>query len=395
MKQKLSYSFLALSLSCFGIPLYVHLASFYFNRSFSSLALIGSVIFFCRLFDVVFDPVSGYVSDFLIKKNISRSRIILCAAIPLFIAFYLVFNPTVYEPKQLMIWLGATLLVIYFFFSLINVNYEAMISSFGEEINSFIAAREFFQLVGILLISILPSIISYKFSISYDETFSILPFIIAPLFFVGVLFLNISFGRISSIIGKVFVLPKNENFWKLAGIYVTNSIGVAIPAVLIRFYVDIYLKAPHLNGLFLGLYFLSAAISVFIWAKIINKIGQKKAWTISIVFSIAVFVFAGLITSQTYYLFYLICLFSGLAVGCDLVVPQSILVKLIENEDNKTIYFAIFSMITKISLAFATLVGLGLITKENGTINYSAIPFVYALVPCFFKLITVFWLKKL
>lgn len=393
--KKFSYSFLAFSLSCFSIPLYLHLASFYFNKFGLSVAIVGLVIFFCRLLDCVFDPLSGYISDFLIGKKIPRTRIILFGSVPLFFSFYLIFNPSYTEPNQILIWLTANLILLYASLSLVTVNYEALVSSFGEEVNKFIAAREFMQILGILVISILPSIISQQLSVSYDDSFGFLAFFVVPVFFVGVILLNYSFGKIIAATKIIIAFPKNREFWKLALIYLLNSIAVAIPAVLIRFYVDFHLQATHLNGAFLGLYFLTAAASVFIWVKIIDKIGQKKSWIISILFSVAIFAFAGFITSQNYYLFYIICFLSGFAVGCDLTVPQSILVKIIKDDENKTIYFSIFSMITKISIAFASVLSLGLVSNSDGSLNYEAIPITYALVPCLFKLITVFLLRKL
>lgn len=395
--KKFSYSFLAFSLSCLGIPLYIHLAAFYFNQYKISLSLIGLTIFICRIFDCVFDPLAGFVSDRLIAKRVGRAKIILISAIPLFVNFYFLFNPFYQGENQLIYWLGGNLLLLYFFLSFVVVNYEAMVGDFKENQSEFIASREFMQILGILIISILPSIISKKLQISYDQSLSYLWIFILPFFALGVLLLfNL---KIISILPlplrqKVGAMGKLNPVKNLFLIYLLNSIAVAIPAVAIRFYVDEHLKTPNLNGNFLGLYFLTAAISVFIWAKIINKIGAKKSWQSAILLSVATFIFAAFITSQNYYLFYAICFLSGFAVGADLTAPQLILLDKIKNEENKTSYFAIFSLISKISLAFASLLVLNLITK-NGTINYSAIPYVYALLPCAIKILTAIFLKKI
>lgn len=399
--RKIYYSFLAISLSCFSIPLYIHLANFYFNQYRISLAVIGSVIFLCRLSDCILDPLIGHVSDYLISKKIKRTTIILMGSLPLFLNFYFIFNPFYSDEKFLIYWLGGNLMLLYFSLSIITINYEALVANLNSEQSQFVATREFMQIAGILMISVLPTIIAKRLNISYDQSLSYLWIFILPIFALGLFLLSRNFNQILSAIKpekpKKYekLWPRDIKFWKLSAIYLLNATAVAIPSVTIRFYVDNYLKVPDLNGAFLGLYFLSAASSVFVWAKIINKIGQEKSWIISAVMSAVIFVFAGFISAKNYQLFYIICFLSGFAVGCDLTAPQLILIKLIKDQQNKTIYFAIFGFITKFSLAIATLISLLAISNHDQSLNYSAIPIVYSIIPSILKIITAFLLKKL
>jgi Na+/melibiose symporter-like transporter len=270
-----------------------------------------------------------------------------------------------------------------------------MVSEIAEKQNEFIAARELAQILGILIISVLPTFISKKYNLSYDQSLSYLWIFILPFFVLAnlLLYKNFTNLEISKLRNLKFSLNFNK-FKKLFFVYFLNSVAIAIPAVSIRFYVDEHLKVPDLNGYFLGLYFLSAAISVIIWSKIINKIGAKKAWQRAILISVMIFIFATFIDEKNYYLFFGICLLAGFSVGCDLTAPQTILVDKLTNEENKTSYFAVFSLITKISLAFATFLVLNLVNR-NGVINYVAIPYVYALLPCFLKILTAFFVRKI
>jgi len=393
--RKISYALLAFPLSCLGIPLYIHLASFYFNNYQISLGLIGLVIFICRTFDCFFDPLSGFISDRLIAKKVKRVNIIVIFTIPLFINFYFLFNPFYQEQNHLIYWLSVNLLLLYFSLSFVTVNYETMVSEIAEKQNEFIAARELAQILGILIISVLPTFISKKYNLSYDQSLSYLWIFILPFFVLAnlLLYKNFTNLEISKLRNLKFSLNFNK-FKKLFFVYFLNSVAIAIPAVSIRFYVDEHLKVPELNGYFLGLYFLSAATSVIIWSKIINKIGAKKAWQRAILISVMIFIFATFIDEKNYYLFFGICLLAGFSVGCDLTAPQTILVDKLSNEENKTSYFAVFSLITKISLAFATFLVLNLINR-NGVINYVAIPYVYALLPCLLKILTAFFVRKI
>jgi len=393
--KKISYSLLAFSLSCFGIPLYIHLANFYFNQYQISLAKIGLIIFLCRFFDCIYDPLLGYFSDYLIGKKVKRTTIILIGSLPLFLNFYFIFNPIQSSENHLIYWLGSNLILLYLSLTIISINYETIISNLEEKRSEFVAAREFMQILGILIISVLPTIIAKNLEISYDQSLRYLWIFILPFLASGLFLLNKNFHQIPDSIRQKQEFPKDRKFWKLSATYLLNSIAVAIPAVTIRFYVDEYLKVPNLNGNFLGLYFLSAASSVFIWVKIINKIGQEKSWIISALISAMIFIFAAFISAKNYQLFYLICFLSGFAVGCDLTVPQLILIKTIKDKQNKTIYFAIFGFITKFSLAFATLISLVTISDQNQRVNYDAIPIIYAIIPSILKILTAFFIKKL
>lgn len=392
--KKISYSLLALSLSCFGIPVYIHLANFYFNQFQIPLALIAVVIFLCRFCDAVFDPLIGYLSDFLIKRKISRKSLIILSSLPLLISFYLIFNPTHIDKKYLLLYLGINLVLLYFFMSCISINYEALVAEMNVDKTEFIASREFMQIIGILLISVLPSLTANYLKISYDQSLSYSWIYIAPIFIISLFLLKKNVASENYLIEKPLkFFPKNREFWQLALIYILNSIAVSIPAVTIRFYIDEHLKVPHLNGHFLASYFLSAAFSVFIWNKIIKKIQVKKSWILSILFSVLIFIFAYFISAQNYQLFYLVCFLSGFAVGCDLIAPQTILIEVIKEDKNKTVYFAIFGFITRFSLALATLIGL-LAIGDGDVLNYSAIPLIYALLPCVLKVIVIFLLGR-
>ena len=58
-----AYAGFAAVLSGAGLPIYIYAPKFYADNYGVSLALLGAVLFGLRLFDVVQDPVLGWVSE--------------------------------------------------------------------------------------------------------------------------------------------------------------------------------------------------------------------------------------------------------------------------------------------------------------------------------------------
>ena len=54
-----AYAVFAAMLSAAGLPIYIHAPKYFVDEYGVSLAALGSVLFFLRLFDVVQDPLLG------------------------------------------------------------------------------------------------------------------------------------------------------------------------------------------------------------------------------------------------------------------------------------------------------------------------------------------------
>ncbi len=416
----ISYSLLAIPMAIIAMPIYLHLASFYLNIVGLSVIITASILFIGRIFDCITDPIIGYYCDYFYRKKVAKISLINFLTIILVILFYFVFNPPLGLSKLgSAIYLAIILTLFYFIFSAISINYEALaVDIAGNDSrlrNKLISCRESFQILGTLLSAIFPTIIIYlnKNSKTYDQSLSQLWLVVLLFIVPSLIYLNLKCRKLalesssqSYISQKTKFLSniiKNRVFLKLLFIYLINSIGVAIPALLIRFYVEYHLLALDKIGNFLGLYFLSAIVGIPFWNNIAKKLSIIKAWRFSIILSVAIFIFTAFISKGNYEIFYFICLFSGFAMGCDLIAPQIILTKLIYKEDFKASYFAIFSFIAKLALAFATFISFVLVAKDyswlidsgKSAINTDILPIVYCFLPCLIKIVTFLMLYVL
>ena len=113
------------------------------------------------------------------------------------------------------------------------------------------------------------------------------------------------------------------------------------------------------------------------------------------------FIFAFFIGENNAELFYLVCFFSGIFLGADLVVPPSIIAEIIHNYHHKiSSYVSLWSIVNKAALmlaSFLTLYALSLTGFEAENVNDNSlklIPILNAIIPCILKLIVVLLLLK-
>ena len=411
-KNILNYSTLAIPLAFVGLPIYINVSDFYVRQFDVNIAFLAFIILAVRLLDALSEPFLGLLSDYLIRKKISHKKIIYVSASFLALSFFALFNPPNFENKSIiLLWLGLSMLTTYSFFNLTVVNFEALAVVLAKdskqriEINSY---KEFFGLIGILIASASPIIIRI-FLNSDENNYFYLSLIIVFLLFFSILFF---FNKIQSEEQKILTkfsikntlseIFSNKVFLKFIGIFFINSLAVSLPASVVTFYVNDVLKCPEKLGIFLTIYFLSAAIFMVFWKKLAQKFGKINSWSISILGSILTFIFAYFVDSSNSNLFYLICFFSGVFLGSDLIMPPAIISEIIYKKHDKiSSYLSFWNMINKAGLMFASflsLMVLWLVSFDAKNVNQDslmAIPIIYAVIPCALKMLVVSLLFKL
>lgn len=411
-KNIINYSILAIPLAFVGLPIYVNVSDFYVRHFGVNIAFLAFIILAVRLLDALQEPLLGLLSDYLIKKNISHKKIIYISASFLALSFFALFNPPNFENKSIiLVWLAVSMLTTYSFYNLTVVNFEALAvivaknSAQRIEINSY---KEFFGLIGILIAASSPTIIKILLKSDENNYFYLSLIFIFLLFFAIIFFFNkipveenkiTTKFNIKNIFSEIF---SNKIFLKFIAIFFINSLAVSLPASVITFYVNDVLKCPEKLGIFLTIYFLSAAIFMIFWKKIAQKFGKIDSWLISIVGSVVTFIFAFFIDSSNGDWFYLICFLSGVFLGSDLIMPPAIISEIIYKKHDKIAsYLSFWNMINKAGLMFASflsLMVLWLVAFDAKNVNQEslmAIPIIYAIIPCALKMLVVLLLFKL
>jgi Na+/melibiose symporter-like transporter len=410
-KNTLNFAIFSLPLAFVGLPIYINVTDFYIRNFEVNIAYLAFVILFVRLLDGIQEPILGLLSDYLIKRKFSHKKIIYFSSVFLAISFFGLFNPPIWLKQNLvLIWVFILMTTTYSFYNLCLINFEALAvviahdSAQRVEVNSY---KEFFGLIGIIIASASPQLISLITKNNGQNYFYLSIIFVILLFFSIIFFLrNVTEDQkilsenfnIKNIIKEIF---KDKIFIKLMIIFFINSLAVSLPASVITFFVSEILYASDKIGYFLVVYFLSAGIFVYFWKKIIDRIGKIPAWRISIIGSVITFVFAYFINGENYHLFYIVCFLSGVFLGADLIIPPALIAEVVHKKTAKiTSYISFWSMINKAGLMFAsffTLISLSIVDfnpQDPTPESLLLIPILYAIIPCALKIIVVLFISK-
>ena len=401
-----AYGLLGLPLAMSALPIYVQIPAYYTTQLGLSLAVTGWILFLARFFDVIQDPMLGYFIDRIKSSLIAW---FITAGITLSCAFYGLWLPPV-SLTLLPIWLAAMLIFAYSAHSMLNIAYlswGARISQTHVTDNAVLNAaawREGAGLIGVILASIIPSIIlsAHPLQISSHLTWYCLAFSGVLLVSIAALVFSApTWQRIQSqqndFIEQWKTVFNNQAFKALLTPYFINAISVAVPATLVIFFINDRLQASHYVPAFLTIYFIAAAIGLPCWVACANKWGVLTSWRSGMLMAIAAFASASTLGNGQTSAFFVICFASGFALGADLALPPVMLAEVIHADAPPAAYYSIWTLLGKLALALS-----GLALPLLSWLNYHPgqpagveLAWIYAGVPCFLKLIALLLLMQM
>jgi len=403
----LAYGALGFPLAALNLPLYVYLPPFYAKELGLGLATVGTVLFAARLLDTVTDPLIGELGD-RIPTRFGRRRPWLVAACPLLlIATVMLFVPAAdVGAAYLFVWTS----LAYLAWTLMILPYAAWgaeLSDDYHERSRIAGAREAFVVLGILFAAALPALIGA----GGDEgrvlaVLAWLMLLVVPATLLALLLLVPDRpGRPEPALrfrDGLRVAARNRPFLRLIGAYLLNGIANGLPATLFLLFVEHVLAMPERAGPLLLLYFLAGVVAIPFWLRLSRRLGKHRTWSLAMLWACAIFVWVPLLGPGDFWPFLLICLLSGLSLGADLALPPAIQADVVdldwlESGRRRTgLFFALWSMATKLSLALAVGIAfpvLDLVGFEAGAENTAAalltLAALYGLLPVLIKLAAV------
>ena len=407
-KSLFQYSFLAIPLAFAGLPLYIHVPDFYATTMGLSLSGIGVVIILVRIFDAVQDPLIGVFCDLY---NDKRPLIMLIASLLMALGFFLLFHP---QENLGLAGLAISLVLATTAYSMMIINLNALGSTWsqnGVQKNRITSWREAFGLIGLIIASVLPGIITFS-----EYSYVLILFLV--LGFTIFMIWNKKHKKYDALVNlrnrnnkdtiKLHELLRPSNKW-FFGIYFISTLASAIPAVLMVFFTRDLLGAEQYTGAFLLVYFLSGACGMSVWLTIAKRSSKLISWALAMLLAATTFVWAFFLQPDDIWQFAVICVLSGIALGGELSLPPAILSELIDAQDktrNTSFLFAILAFLSKTALALGSGIAfliLGVTSFSPATQNDSeallALSFTYALAPCIIKVCAALglfaWLQKL
>ena len=168
-------------------------------------------------------------------------------------------------------------------------------------------------------------------------------------------------------------------------------------ANLFIIFVSTYLGLANYAGPLLILYFLITLISTPVWYYFGKTFSSMFLLQTGTIITIIGFFFVILTNENNWHLYLLVVLITGFGVGIDLIVPQTELAEILDqNTQNRLsqIFTALFSMIRKAAIGLAggiALTGYGYLESNNIVIyqGFSNIMIFYFIIPIAIKVIVL------
>jgi len=350
-------------LAAFSLPVYVHIPAFYAVDLGLGVAGVGLVLLLARSWDVVTDPVIGWLSD-RTRGRFGRRRPWIAAGAPLtLLATWLLFVP----PDGVgLAYLGLTTVLLYLGWTMVIVPY----TSWGAEItldyhqrSRITAWREGAVIIGTVLAAGLFALPSAAERAVALELLAIAILVLLPIALIVIL-ARVPDPQVQQATPLSFrkgaaLLLENRPFARLLAAWLLNGIANGLPASLFVLYVENRLASPDKSGLLLLAYFMCGIAGLPLWLALSRRWSKHRAWCVAMIWTSAFFAWAPTLGPGDAWLFLGVCIATGLGLGADLALPPSMQADVVDLDTARGggkrtgLYFSLWGMATKLSLALA------------------------------------------
>lgn len=416
-----AYGLLGLPLAMSALPVYVQVPAYYASVHALPLATLGWILFGARLVDTVQDPLLGHAIDRL-RSGINGSGAALTrwmtgGALLLALSFAGLWLPPMAGISSGW-WLALMLVLVYTAHSMLNIAYLAWGARLGHASSTAVPTaapllsaagwREGAGLLGVMLASVIPSVIMNGDSTHVPANMLLFSALFAVLLLAGMTALlrwapawplPVHNGRTADWRTVLRQVGANRRFRQLLTPYFINALSVSLPATLALFFINDRLLAPSMAGLFLASYFAAAACGLPLWTMLAARIGAVACWRLGMALAIAGFAGAALLGPGDVWPYLAVCIAAGAALGADLALPPVVLAQLIEHEDAAGAYYGVLTLLGKLALALSGLAlpllawlgyqpGAAAMANAPQGAGY-ALTLAYAVTPCLLKLLAL------
>ena len=405
LKSLFAYSFQSFYLAGSFLLLFIFLPSFYNLSVGFALSTVGMIILISRVFDVFSDFIIGFLTERRFIKGLPKKNQILLG---IFVFIFSIIGLYIIQPNNYYWFI--------FYYNLALVSYSIAIIPYDSIVidqkkiqhrRFYIAAiKEIFTILGVLAALIIPTILSKILSVDLlnQEVIKITGLIIIILAIIGAILFYLFFEEDNQFHSKFIslkeiklYLSQNKKISPFAVITFLNLLANNFTANLFIIFVSSYLGLSNYAGPLLILYFLITLISTPVWYHFGKTFSNMFLLQVGTIITIVGFFFVLFTNDNHWYLYLIVVLITGFGVGIDLIVPQTELAEILDqNTQNRLsqIFTALFSMIRKAAIGLAggiALTGYGYLESNNIVIyqGLSNIMIFYFFIPITIKVIVL------
>lgn len=338
-RSRLAYALPAFALAVVGIPVYFFVPRFYTGTVGVDLAVVGAIIGGARLFDAVLDPLVGVLSDRTRTRLGRRRPWMIAGSIPLALSLWLLLSPTASGEAAVPLF-ALSIFAVFVAWATVTVPFESLgleLTDDYDERTRVLALRDGFLVAGTLGAFCAPVAIAWALGLGTDPEsertkFRVMAAIYAPLL-------------VLLCAGCALLVPEkplpekpprspwdrktlgallaNKPFVIILAAYFVNAIGSNLPGLLMKYYVEEYLRSPRFE-LYLVLYSVIGIATLPAWVALSRRIGKKASWLAATAINSGSFFFVVFLRRQDEALYAVIVACSGVGFGATLAIPSSL-----------------------------------------------------------------------
>lgn len=409
--QLFCYGFLTTPIAVAGFALVIYIPTFYAVDMGLGLAAVGAVFMFGRVFDVISDPLIGYLSDRTGSRYGPRLPWIVLGLPGLVLSVWLLLSP----PEGAGLWYLICVSAAFFlFFTIVDVPYSSVgleISPNTNERTYLAGSKAAFQVGGALIASLVPILFAAQMGASLHVLalivvgFSI-PAILIFMFGVPRAVQNETLHNVGLLEASLYAL-RHRDYRLLIGAFFLVQAGNALTAGLMVLFITQIVGRPDLIGHFFLLLFASTAIflPVWIWLSIVRS--KTFSWACAISVACLSLALACLIGPGQIWPMAGLSIVIGAAFGADATMPTSMLADIVSKGESEgqpkraAMLLALKNAVSKLTfvfpmgLAFPVLELAGLDkVGSNSPIALLTVVFFFAALPILLRLLALLVLSK-
>lgn len=357
------YSLTELPLAMAMFPVLVFVPKFYTSEMGVPLALAANLILLVRLFDVVSDPVVGYLSD-RTGGRWGRRRPWIAAATPVLMAgFYMLFLPPEGAGAgHLLFWMmvlsvGSTMLMIPYY------AWAAELSPDYHERSRITGWRSMMGVVGSLSAQLIPVgalvLFGYGGSSAVLASVGIAMMVIMPACVLATLFKVPETARrveaTTPLRAGIRLMLGNGPFKRLIAAFMVGSTALSMTTPLYLFFITFVLDAEEKAVIMLTFFYLANFLAVPFWVWLSHRLGKHGAYIGSFALIALAHPLYLLLGPGDFWWMLPITLLTGFAAGGFAALPNSMKADVIDldtlssGENRSALFFSTWSFTQKMA----------------------------------------------
>jgi Na+/melibiose symporter-like transporter len=382
----ISYVLPAFSLAALGMPIVVHLPKFYASKEVGiGFATVGVIFAVMRIFDVLIDPMMGYISDRW-RTAFGRRRPIIAIGAPILcLGIWMVFVPGgPVSIAHICFWL----FVMYLGWSAVvvpHLSWGAEISPDYHERSRIYGWYQALTVTGMMGVLMVPAILEQRgYPLSTQvmamAIFALVTFV--PGVVLCVLFVpepQVKLKTQAALIPTVRFVLKNRAMRRIMAIDFIESLNQGARGAMFLYFAALALALPKLGGTLLLVYFLSGIVFMPAWIALSKHTSKHRALIVSYVYAISVGLLWFFVPAGHALFAFAVVVLTGVSYGAPAFLIRAMMADVADADTHENgaeragIMYSFLSLTSKfgigcsVALAFGTLAWLGFDPKIHNT----------------------------